>query len=93
MLREKPTPSGETTMTTSSRRSTAFQFLAVALFVAVWCLALVCVASLPITDGVWYWPDVDPNAGRVDLCEACYPRVMKLLAVEANTGADAEGEP
>src|SRR4051812_14967614 len=31
MPREKPTPSGETTMTTSSRRSAAFQFLAVAL--------------------------------------------------------------
>jgi hypothetical protein len=34
-------------MTTSSRRSTAFRFLAVALFVAVWCLGLVCVAALP----------------------------------------------
>ena len=45
---EKPTPSSETTMTTSSRRSIALQFLAVAFFVAVGCLTLVFVASLPI---------------------------------------------
>ena len=40
----------------------------------------VCFAT--ITDGMWYWPNVGPDAGQVDLCEACYPRVMKLLAVE-----------
>jgi hypothetical protein len=37
----------------------------------------VCFAT--VTDGVWYWPNVDPDAGQVDLCEACYPRVMALL--------------
>jgi hypothetical protein len=32
-----------------------------------------------IEDGMSYWPNVDPEAGQVDLCEACYPRVMALL--------------
>ena len=30
-----------------------------------------------MTDGMAYWPDVD--AGQVDLCGACDPRVMRLL--------------
>ncbi len=37
----------------------------------------VCWAK--VVDGMWYWPNVDPDAGQVDLCEACYPRVMTLL--------------
>lgn len=37
----------------------------------------VCWAK--VTDGMYYWPNVDPNAGHVDLCETCYERVMKLL--------------
>lgn len=45
---EKPTSSGEAIITISSGRSTGFQFLAVALFVAVWCLALVFVPFLPV---------------------------------------------
>lgn len=32
-----------------------------------------------ITAGMAYWPNVDPDAGHVDLCEACYARVMPLL--------------
>jgi hypothetical protein len=51
----------------------------------------VCFAT--ITDGMWYWPNVDPDAGQVDLCEACYPNVLKLLAVEPSTGANPESEP
>ena len=34
-----------------------------------------------VEDGMSYWPNVDPEAGHVDLCEACYPRVMALLGV------------
>jgi hypothetical protein len=37
----------------------------------------VCWAT--VTDGMAYWPNVDPAAGHVDLCEACYSRVMRLL--------------
>jgi hypothetical protein len=39
----------------------------------------VCWAK--ITDGMPYWPNVDPDAGQVDLCEVCYRRVMALLGV------------
>jgi hypothetical protein len=40
----------------------------------------VCWAK--VTDGMAYWPNVNPDAGQFDLCEACYPRVMALLGVE-----------
>ena len=39
----------------------------------------VCYAT--ITDGTPYWPNADPDAGHVDLCEACYSRVAALLSV------------
>jgi hypothetical protein len=39
----------------------------------------VCRAT--VEKGMSYWPNVDPNAGHVDLCEACYPRVIALLGV------------
>ena len=39
----------------------------------------VCWAK--VVDGMAYWPNVDPDAGQVDLCEACYPRVIALLGV------------
>jgi hypothetical protein len=37
----------------------------------------VCWAT--VTDGIAYWPNVNPDAGQVDLCVTCYPRVMALL--------------
>ncbi len=40
----------------------------------------VCWAK--VQDGDSYWPNEDENAGEVDLCEACYPRVMKPLGRE-----------
>lgn len=40
----------------------------------------VCWAK--VTDGMAYWPNVSPDAGQVDLCEACHPRVMALLAAQ-----------
>ena len=39
----------------------------------------VCWAK--VEDGMTYWPNVDPEAGHVDLCEACHPRVMALVGV------------
>lgn len=39
------------------------------------------VCRARVEDGMSYWPNVDPDAGHVDLCEACYPRVMALLSV------------
>jgi hypothetical protein len=39
------------------------------------------VCSATVEEGMSYWPNVDPDAGHVDLCEACYPRVMALLGV------------
>ncbi len=45
------------------------------------------VCFFTVTDGVAYWPNVDPDAGQVDLCEACYPRVMARL------GAAQDAEP
>ena len=39
------------------------------------------VCSATVVDGMHYWPNVDPNAGQVDLCEACHPRVMAILGV------------
>jgi hypothetical protein len=32
-----------------------------------------------VENGVAYWPNVDEQVGQVDLCDACYPRVMDLL--------------
>ena len=32
-----------------------------------------------IVDGVAYWTNDDAEAGHLDLCESCYPRVMGLL--------------
>jgi len=43
----------------------------------------VCWAK--ITDGMLYWPNVDPDAGHVDLCDACYVRVMTLLQMSPNS--------
>jgi hypothetical protein len=37
----------------------------------------VCWAK--ITDGMSYWLNIDPHFGPFDLCEACFPRVMRLL--------------
>jgi hypothetical protein len=37
----------------------------------------VCCAK--VMDGDWYWPNEDEDAGKVDLCEACYRRVLRLL--------------
>ncbi len=37
------------------------------------------VCWFKVEDGTAYWPNIDPDAGQVDLCEACYPRVMRLL--------------
>jgi hypothetical protein len=34
-----------------------------------------------VEDGMSYWPNVDRDAGHVDLCESCYPRVLALLSV------------
>jgi hypothetical protein len=42
----------------------------------------VCWAK--VVDGMAYWPNVNPDVGQVDLCEACYPRVMALLGREAS---------
>ena len=40
------------------------------------------VCYFKIIDGVSYWPNIDPvKGGQVDLCEACYPRVMSLLGL------------
>jgi hypothetical protein len=54
----------------------------------------VCWAT--VTDGMSYWPNVDPDAGQVDLCEACYPRVMARLGRSPNakpeTTADRPGD-
>jgi hypothetical protein len=45
-----------------------------------------------VTEGMSYWPNIDPGAGQVNLCEACYPRVMVLLggfpSAEPNGAAD-----
>ena len=37
-----------------------------------------------VEDGMAYWPNVDPDAGHVDLCEACYPLVMALLGAASD---------
>jgi hypothetical protein len=37
------------------------------------------VCHAHVEDGMSYWPNVNPEAGHVDLCEACYPQVMALL--------------
>jgi hypothetical protein len=37
------------------------------------------VCGFKVVDGTAYWPNIDPDAGQVDLCEACYPRVIRLL--------------
>jgi hypothetical protein len=42
----------------------------------------VCWAK--VTDGTWYWPNVNPDGGHVDLCESCSPRVMALLGGTPN---------
>ena len=42
-----------------------------------------------VTEGMSYWPNVDPEAGQVDLCEACYPRVLALLGGPPNAEPDA----
>jgi hypothetical protein len=48
------------------------------------------VCGVHIEPGDPYWTNVDlEDAGQVDLCEVCHPRVMVLLrlASEAETGA------
>jgi hypothetical protein len=35
-----------------------------------------------VVEGMTYWPNVNEDAGHVDLCETCYPRVMALLGIE-----------
>jgi hypothetical protein len=49
----------------------------------------VCWAK--IVDGMSYWPNANPPP-YVDLCEACYPRVMPLLdlAPDAEPGAEPD---
>jgi hypothetical protein len=42
-----------------------------------------------IEDGDTYWPNVDEEAGDVDLCEKCYPRVMELLRAEPGAAPDS----
>jgi hypothetical protein len=37
------------------------------------------VCWFKVEEGTSYWPNIDPDAGQVDLCEGCYPRVMRLL--------------
>src|SRR5262245_40066827 len=37
------------------------------------------VCWFKVEDGTRYWPNVDPDAGQVDLCATCYPRVKRLL--------------
>lgn len=41
-----------------------------------------------IEDGDTYWPNEDEEAGQVDLCEKCYPRVMELLRAEGGPASD-----
>jgi hypothetical protein len=50
------------------------------------------VCSAKVTDGTSYWPNVDPDAGQVDLCEGCYPRVVALLGGSPNGEPDATAD-
>lgn len=43
------------------------------------------VCKAKVVDGMSYWPNVDPDAGHVDLCEECHPRVMALLGTTPDT--------
>jgi hypothetical protein len=47
----------------------------------------VCWAT--VSEGMSYWPNVDPEVGQVNLCEACYPRVMVLLGGSPGAGPEA----
>ena len=49
------------------------------------------VCGFKVEDGTTYWPNVGPDAGQVDLCEACYPRIMELLGIDPAAKRDTGG--